>query len=252
MGRLPGRDGAQPVRRFQRVSYNRLPPGDEPVRELVLAACWQAIAQRDSSPGATESAVRRHLQSLRSSYLGKYASAEQKSAAPYLPTSFKQALTIISDCSDCRWPVLYRYSMCPCGFIYRCEHRGARNCPGVVFRGKSNERLCDLPRSAAREVTYSCVGDFVERAYKNPEVARAFSGWRERMHSRGEDFLQDMCDGEAVARALEDEAFAKDARNLLFILVTDPFIVSGLHLGWIGCGGIRILRRNLKQAWVAL
>jgi hypothetical protein len=226
--RLPGEDGAQSVRRFERVSYNKLPPEDQPVRELVLATCWQAIAQRDSSPGATESAVKRHLQSVRESYYGgKYASEEQKRAVPYLPSTFKQALTIISDYSDCQWPLLYRYSMCPCGFIYRCDHRDAQRCPGVAYRGKPNEQLCDLPRTAARPLTYSSIGNFIQRAYKNPEIAEQFSCWRERIGSRGADYMQDICDGEAVASALADEEFAKEKRNLLLVLVTDPFIVSG-------------------------
>ena len=220
------------MRRFERVSYTRLPPGDEPVRELVLATCWQAIAQRDSSPGATESAVKQHLQSVRECYFGgKYASEEQRRAVPYLPSTFKQALTIISDYSDFQWPVLYRYDMCPCGFVYRCEYRDAQRCPGVAYRGKSNERLCDLPRTAGRKFTYSSIGSFVQRAYKNPEIAEQFSRWRERIGSRGADYMQDMCDGNAVTHALADEQFSKEKRNLLLVLVTDPFIVRGRSLG---------------------
>jgi hypothetical protein len=217
------------MRRFERVWYNRLPVNDQAVLDLVLGACWQALLQRDSSPGATESAVKQHLSSLYATLSGKYASPEQKRAAAYIPRTFKQALTILSDNSDCAWPALYRYIMCRCGFLYRCEHQEALQCPGISNRGKPNESPCGLPRSEARSMTYSSIGQFIQRAFKNPTIAADLAAWPDRC-SRDPDLLLDICDGEVVKAALlADPRFHREPRNLLLLLVSDPFIVSADH-----------------------
>ncbi len=230
LARLPGggHDGCEKGRRFEKCSYTPLPPKDGPgvsaeVRELVLEACAHAILQRCCSPGSTETAVRQHLESTRKVYLraGRTNRAHALAAA-CLPATYKQVLSIVAGEVDSGlWSDLLRYQMCPCGQLYRCEHKDAQVCPGI-----SAAQPCLRPRAEARSVIYSSIRQFVARSYKDPVVAREFGAWLRRAAANGDE-IWDFVDAAAVQDALDaDPRFRNDPRCLIVILVTDPFIVS--------------------------
>ncbi|GLC70376.1 hypothetical protein PLESTF_000966400 [Pleodorina starrii] len=124
------------------------------------------------------------------------------------------------------WPQLVKYDMCSCGFVYRCEHASAQSCP-ATSPGTGRPHVCGAPRQQARALTYSPIAQFCERVYGDPERAKEFSSWLERQ-SADPNIMLDICDGEAVRKALaDDQRFSEDPRNLICVLVTDPFIVPG-------------------------
>ncbi|KAG2501429.1 hypothetical protein HYH03_001212 [Edaphochlamys debaryana] len=121
--KVPGNDGAQLVRRFEQVRYPDPPLEDHEAMHVIKEVVYQAFAQHDASPGATETAVNRHLQSTFANFTSPFSSPAQRRAAPFIPSNYKQALTMATDLfsDQCTWPVLCRYKHCPCGFIYKAE-----------------------------------------------------------------------------------------------------------------------------------
>ncbi|EFJ48161.1 hypothetical protein VOLCADRAFT_104850 [Volvox carteri f. nagariensis] len=146
--------------------------------------CWalphpRRAGSQDSSPSATETVVREMLSKKHADFTGPYASREQRAAAPFLPTSFKQALTQLQDVGGCRWPRLIRYDMCPCGFIYRGpEYRGADHCGGMVPGPRAGEWIaCPGPSHG----TDDFAGDVSEEEVEADEEPASGRG---RQHAR--------------------------------------------------------------------
>lgn len=228
---LPGRDGCKAARRFMPVAFKSLPPGRQRVAQIVLQACMHAIHVKHSSPAATEPVVEAALDAKYHDYTSIGASKIQRESAPYIPRTFKQALTILSHYSACVWPTLCRYDLCPCGFLYRKEHAQATSCPAVQSH---NSKPCQRVRAlAARSLLYSPLSDFIRRVYANRRQAQEFATWQDRMSNSG--VMMDIADGAYVRHILDtDQRFKEEPRNLLFLLVTDPFIVSNVGEGLLG------------------
>lgn len=273
--RLPGKDGAERIPRFESVRIPQVPI-DPDIRSFLLDVCVRALAQREASPTTTESSVKAMLASVFNALDRPGASERDREIASYIPRTFKEVLTLVTVLEPaCRWPQLYRYKMCKCGFIYRGAHQSASVCHGIVKAQGGGVEACGVSREQAREVTYSSIANYVERAYANPEIAADLSSWRQRQafprmveriaarerervaahqaanaaagrpgdpippktpeekaederdSQASTDSMFDMVDGELVKEALrKDPAFAADPRNLLVVLVSDPFIVS--------------------------
>ncbi|EFJ51754.1 hypothetical protein VOLCADRAFT_103398 [Volvox carteri f. nagariensis] len=222
----PGNDGSRPLTRFQRVAYPEL-PNNTAIRALVVTACLHALDVKDSSPSATETVVREMLSKKHADFTGPYASREQRAAAPFLPTSFKQALTQLQDVGGCRWPRLIRYDMCPCGFIYRGpEYWGADHCGGMVPGPRAGEWIaCPKMRSEARYLTYNPIGGFCGRVFSNKQLAEEFSSWQspDRMRRNGQ--LRDICDAAVVQELLASDPRFRDPRCLVTMIASDAFVV---------------------------
>ncbi len=242
--RYPGRDGGKKGRRFEKVSVKALPQPTssrtKAIRELVLSVCVQALRQRESSPGATESAVKCHLESTYQQFTSKYASNMQRLAAPYVPSTFKEALTLLESEADLKWPTLLRYDRCPCGFVYRCEHAEAVTCP--ARKPGNPQQPCSLPRTAGvtRSVIYNSLAQFLERVYADPIHAEEFSSWQ-LPNPRSRE-LSDIFHGAAFSDAVRaDPGIVSDKRNVFCVLITDPYKVSLQLMGgrfwvWVGVG----------------
>jgi hypothetical protein len=213
--------------RFQRVGYLAI-PHDTVVRELVRSACLHALDVKDSTTGATESVVKATLQAKFEDFTGPHASAAQRAAAPYLPKTFKQALTMLTDIAGCEWPKLIRYDMCPCGFIYRGpDYRDATQCGGLVPGRRAGEWVpCPKARADAKYMTYNPIGGFCRRIYNNSEIAAEFAGWQtpERMKNDGQ--LRDICDASVVAKLLASDPWFEDPRCLVTLIASDAFVVG--------------------------
>ena len=228
-----GYDGGKATRRFQRCAYLALPEDDTEVKDIITSICFQAVQMKESSPGATETVVKSFLTSIRINFTGQYASAAQRSAANYLPTSFKQVLTIMEDTGMCTWPTVYRYGMCECGFVYRGEHLRAQECPANE-PGSDKSKICGKSRDPLKGVLYQTISQYIQRTYSNSKRASEFGAWQDRLaaavdESKGGDpeALYDIGHGKAVKAVLDSNmAFREEPRNIIFIVITDPFIVS--------------------------
>ncbi len=223
----PGRDGARKGRRFEKVSVAQLPapvsPYGRAIRDLVLSVCVQALRQRDSSPGATESAVKCHLHSTYEQFTSKYASPIQRAASQFLPKTFKEALTLVERETSTAWPTLWRYDMCHCGFVYRCEYAAVQTCPARI---PATGAVCGRPRNSAnvRPFTFNPLTQFCSRVFADPVRAREFTSWQ--LPAEGSTKMTDVWAGAAVGKAVEsDPTFAAEKGNLFCILVTDPYKV---------------------------
>ncbi|EFJ40399.1 jordan transposition protein [Volvox carteri f. nagariensis] len=220
--RLPGQDGAKIARRFMPVAFKPLTP-DDAVQEHVLRACMHAIYIKHSSPACTESVVEAALDAKYHDYMSPGSSKACQAAAPYLPRTFKQALTLLSKYSSCRWPLLSRYDLCPCGFLFRCEHRDDSKCPGLTA---GEGAPCGRERGqTSRSLVYNSIVQYLTRIYANAHQAAEFGSWLERRSTSS--LMMDIADGDYVRQILEsDQRFRDDPRNVLLMVVTDPFIVA--------------------------
>lgn len=219
-------DGGVRHVRFRSTRY----PGDAPnseTRKIVLKACIDALFVKCSSTETNESAVKAMLQTKRTDFLSSSASEAQKGAVPFLPHTYKEALTILSK-NGCNWPFLYRYDMCPCGFLYRGPHRDAIQCPaalpGRVFGAEP--KICRRERTASLSFILNPIVGFIERLFQNADVSSELASWQER-RSADPDIMYDIIDSEVVQDALMSDArFRDEPRNLMLLIATDDFIVS--------------------------
>ena len=81
---------------------------------------------------------------------------------------------------------------------------------------------------------YQTISQYIQRTYSNSKRASEFGAWQDRLaaavdESKGGDpeALYDIGHGKAVKAVLDSNmAFREEPRNIIFIVITDPFIVS--------------------------
>ncbi|EFJ51174.1 hypothetical protein VOLCADRAFT_116520 [Volvox carteri f. nagariensis] len=133
---------------------------------------------------------------------------------------------MLEDHSACCWPTVYKYGMCPCGFVYRGDAK-ALTCPACV---PGTSKLCGKAHETHQKTfLYSSIIQYLQRIYSNSTTAAEYGDWLNRLEQNAvadPHGLYDIGHGKAVQAVLQnDPRFKQEPRNVIVVLITDPFIV---------------------------
>lgn len=184
MSRLCGHDGGVVKPRFQNRTHADLTFESDPVKYTVIRTVLSAVRTK-SLKGWKESVFADHMELKKEDFLDVHSSDVYKQAAPLLPLTYKQALTMLTKTGACVWHTQIHYTMCNrCEFIYRCEARYDKVCP-----------LCDTPKDKENTSTYihMPIAGHMRYLWGNVITAELMARARERI-SQDPNIIQDIND----------------------------------------------------------
>lgn len=184
-GRLPGTDGSRSKRRFEKVAFRtckELPEaGLRPDAFLVLKRTLMgALVAKAEAPECPETTVARFLSTIKRAFsCPATASASQRLAAKYLPTTYKEVLTLIERLELLEWPPLYNYDICSaCACAFRGPHRSAQVCPAPGCGRTRNDAKRPALKLAVRDPR-----DCMRAQYRCKTTATLLKTWPERCNT---------------------------------------------------------------------
>lgn len=230
--RLPGNDGAKARRRYERVALSTCipaPKGTEQVSvtQLLSKTLLSAIELKTRHPATSEQLISDVLTRDKQHFSLPDASDAFRQVAQHLPSTYKEALTLVEDMGLLRWPRDYVYDMCSrCGFVYRCDHKSDRACPDC---GRSR---ADAKHPALKLIVRTPI-EYVRQVYRSKEAARLVKSWPSRRNPDNGK-LVDVMDGALWKEQVDNDVSLRradapsivDPRHLIVGIATDGFQVG--------------------------
>lgn len=176
----PGKDGAKGRRRFERVQLTTCQPlpadGIRPASMAALKRCLlRALTIKGDSPACTEGLIEQHLLAVKEEFTDPItASQPQKDAAPYLPTTYKEVLTVLEDMQLVTFPRDWLYDICSaCAFPFR----GAHCSPATTPRCPDCGRLRSSKSDPVLKLIVRDPRDFARVRWRHKRSAKLLKDW---------------------------------------------------------------------------